>query len=250
MPHRSLYRLLYPLLAAGLLWLAPARADAPHLYDVEIIVFSQDGDADGEQLAVPDTGTLRARGAFPAGEFTQLSPDAYTLTRFRNALASTRGYHVLFHRAWRQAAYDRQHAVDYPVHSMSGGGDSVEGTVTLIRERFLHLDIDLMLHSPATAGAGGPGAAPVYRLTENRRIHSSEIQYFDHPRFGVIARVTPVAETETPETTDAPDDNTSAEGDAAPATEDEPAPAEAPPAQSGGDGRDTTTRAQPDRHAR
>lgn len=226
MPHRSLHFLLCTLLAAGLLWVAPARAEAPHLYDVEVIVFSQNGDADGEQLSVPDTGTLQTGGASPSGAFTQLSPDGYTLTRFRNALASARGYHVLFYRAWRQATYDRQHAVPYPVHSMAGGGDTVEGTVTLIRERFLHLDIDLMLLQPAAAaGANGP----VYRLTESRRIHSSEIQYFDHPRFGVIARVTPVTETEAPDATTAPD-NVPADEEA-PVNEDKPAPEENPSPQ-------------------
>jgi hypothetical protein len=231
MPLRSLYLLLCPLLAAVLLWLPPAHADAPHRYDVEIIVFSQDGDADGEQLAVPDTGTLRARGAFPTGEFTKLPPDAYTLTRIRNGLAAAHGYHVLLYRAWRQAAYDRQHAVDYPVQSMSGSGDSVEGTVTLVRERFLHLDIDLLLHAASTGPASAPDGtgSPVYRLTENRRIRSDEIQYFDHPRFGVIARVTPVTGTEAPDAPAAPD-NAPAEDDT-PVTEDEPAPAQAPAAQ-------------------
>ena len=34
-------------------------------------------------------------------------------------------------------------------------------------------------------------AAPVYSLREKRRIKSNENHYFDHPHFGMIARVTP-----------------------------------------------------------
>jgi hypothetical protein len=32
---------------------------------------------------------------------------------------------------------------------------------------------------------------PTFRLAEKRRITSSELHYFDHPRFGMLAMVTP-----------------------------------------------------------
>jgi hypothetical protein len=86
--------------------------------------------------------------------------------------------------------------VDYPVHSLvENGRDSVEGTITLIRERYLHLDMDLLLMTTRNNGAvvysDSPNSVPAFRLSEKRRIRSSELHYFDHPRFGAIARVTP-----------------------------------------------------------
>jgi len=176
----------------------PAMADTPRLYDVEIVVFSHlDGSADGELLQTGGSPAV-AQGAFPEGEFTELSGEFYTLNNIRGGLAASPGYRVLFHRAWRQLAYDRAHAVDYPVHTIADQGRySVDGTVTLICERYLHLDIDLSLLSATAPGAvkysDAAGNQPLYRLAEKRRIRSSELHYFDHPRFGVIARVTPVS---------------------------------------------------------
>jgi hypothetical protein len=70
--------------------------------------------------------------------------------------------------------------------------------------------------TPGTAlpAAGGTAARSAYRLSERRRIRSGELHYFDHPRFGVIARVTPYQ---------APDEP------AAPGPEAEPAPQDAAP---------------------
>ena len=172
--------LLVPLLAA------PALCAAPRLYDVEVIIFSNNGAASDEELVDrPDAQLAPDRGTGPAGEFTALP---------------ARGYHVLFHRAWRQPAYDRARAVGYPVHTPAAGRHgSVSGTVTLLKERYLHLDVDLRMTTGAAVTApyaDGPGGAPVYRLSERRRIRSGELHYFDHPRFGMIARVTPYVSPE------------------------------------------------------
>lgn len=193
------YRLYALFALACLLHALPAAAEAPRLYDVEIVVFSHlDGNADGELLQ-SRAAPAAAGGSFPAGEFTELAGEFYTLNNIRGGLAASPGYRVLYHRAWRQLAYDRAHAVDYPVHTLADQGRyAVDGTVTLVRGRFLHLDVDLSLLEAAgrtVKYSDDPGNLPLYRLTESRRIRSSELHYFDHPRFGVIARVTPVAAT-------------------------------------------------------
>lgn len=178
------------LLCALALLASTGAVAALDQYDVEVIVFSNDAAAgDDENTQEPGTAGRPAAGAVPASEFIELSAADYRLNNIRGGLASARGYRVLFHRAWRQPVYDRAHAIDYPVHGVAAGGrSSVDGTVTLIRERFLHLDVDLLLQT--SAGNGMPAA---FRLNERRRIRSDELHYFDHPRFGVIARVTPYA---------------------------------------------------------
>ena len=37
-----------------------------------------------------------------------------------------------------------------------------------------------------------PSAAPVYRMTQSRRMRSNELHYLDHPVFGVLVQATPV----------------------------------------------------------
>ena len=154
-----------------------AASETPAQYDVEIIVFRNlSGQSDGEQWPLADEGLPAAGGQFPAGAMLpDLPPSAYRMQRIADSLNRSGAYRVLTHRAWRQPARDRAGAVPFPVNA---AGDTLDGSVTLVRERFLHLDVDLMLQS-------------TYALDEKRRMRSGELHYFDHPMFGVIAEVNP-----------------------------------------------------------
>ncbi len=77
----------------------------------------------------------------------------------------------------------------------------LEGTLTVSVNRYLHLEADLLYDSGAPRRPGGllgifsafaPEPAPHrFRLQQKRRMRSGELHYFDHPRFGLIALVTP-----------------------------------------------------------
>ena len=178
---------------------------APAIYDVEVVIFSNSTSGDnGEQWTRP-AGVSIGTGAFRNGEFTELARSLYRLNGISNALQQSSGYRVLFHRAWRQVASGRDTAAAYPVQSLVTGGDrSIEGSIRLVLGRYLHLDVDLFQMS--ARGAGGAvysddaGSVPVYELKEQRRIRSGELHYFDHPRFGMIAQVTPYAAPEAADT--------------------------------------------------
>jgi len=178
-------------------WNQAAWAALPPVYDVEIIVFiNKTPHDDGERWDRPDPEAIRPSGSFAEENFTELATGFYTLQNISYALEHSGRYSVLFHRAWRQLAYDKEHAVAYPIHSFSDNGrDSIEGIVKLVRERFLHLDVDLQLmsarHGTKVTYSDTPGNEPAFELSETRRIKSNVLHYFDHPRFGMIARVTP-----------------------------------------------------------
>jgi len=184
---------------AALLLVAFHRAvvAAPPTYDVEIIIFRNNVMSDaGEQWTAAGAAGLQPTRVFSQDEFTELSPSLYRLDDIRGGLRNSSGYTVLLHRAWRQVGYDAAHAIAYPIHALAANGrDSIEGSVTLIRERYLHLDVDLTLLTASSASpalyADGPGSRPAFHLREKRRMRSRELHYFDHPRFGMIAMVTP-----------------------------------------------------------
>jgi hypothetical protein len=174
-------------LTSGLLMLAllvtsagtqsASTGETPAQYDVEIIVFRNlSGQTDGEQW--PHAGDAPAD---PAGHFraedapTDLPESGYRMQRIADSLNRSGAYRVVAHKAWRQTARDRAQAAPFPVNAT---GDELDGTVTLVRERFLHLNVDLVLQS-------------TYSLDEKRRLRSGERHYFDHPMFGVIAEVNP-----------------------------------------------------------
>ncbi len=78
--------------------------------------------------------------------------------------------------------------------------DRLDGTVTFFRERYLHLALDLGLIEPL-AGIPAPAVDPdgrleyevgnvqSYRIRTQRRVRTDEVHYFDHPEFGVLAKL-------------------------------------------------------------
>lgn len=184
-------------LLMSLLWNHSIEAAAPPIYDVELIIFSNNSSSDGgERWIRPNSDTIRPSGFFPENHFTELAAAHYTLNSISQALESSGRHKVLFHRAWRQLAYSKSRAVAYPVHSIAENRrDSIEGIIKLVRGRFLHLDVNLQLMTTASGTevmfSDNPNSRPAFELIETRRIKSNVLHYFDHPRLGVIARVTP-----------------------------------------------------------
>ena len=86
------------------------------------------------------------------------------------------------------------------------------GTLELYLSRYLHLVVNLELDAPentvigSTAEDGGTGDSDFlgyldadetigrtrYRIEENRILKNGDLRYFDHPKFGVLAKVTRV----------------------------------------------------------
>ena len=159
-------------------------AAAATRYDIEVIVFRNLATTDdGEQWSASSTITDDGFARTPLQQGLDDLPDSqFALNDVAGALQRSGSYRVLAHRLWRQSVYDRQSAVPYLLHTTAGSSvREIDGSITLIRERYLHLAVDLTLTSPEV----------LYRLDETRRIRSGELHYFDNPRFGVIARVTP-----------------------------------------------------------
>ena len=194
---KKLFRCFSSCVLLTFLWSPATWAAQPPFYDVELIIFANKyPNDDGEQWDTPDPEAIRPSGFFPEDHFTELASDSYSIENISNALQRSGRYSVLFHRAWRQPANDKAHAVAYPIHSLAENGqDSVEGIIKLVRERFLHLDVDVQLMSAAQGRevlySDSPNSQPVFELIETRRIKSNVLHYFDHPRFGMIAKVTP-----------------------------------------------------------
>jgi hypothetical protein len=188
------------LCAAGC---AAASADSPRQYDIELLIFQNLVENDAGEIWPLDYSTWyeNAAEAPPAGDVAPLSvtwlpESSFHLKAERSALAGSSRYRPLAYLAWRQPVSDRSEAQPLQI-PMSGnrGSTYVDGTVKVAVERYLHLYLDLQLHLPDNAARRGDDAGdtslPEIRLTEQRRMRSNEIHYFDNPRFGVIALITP-----------------------------------------------------------
>jgi hypothetical protein len=102
----------------------------------------------------------------------------------------------------------------------------LDGTVSLVRRRFLHLSmaiewrepvfeetlvplfVDAPAPPPGAVDADTPPIAPlpsaflVYRLEQTRPVRTGRMEYFDGPVLGVLAWITDISDSITPETTE------------------------------------------------
>ena len=151
----------------------------------------------------------------------------YRLAGVRRVLASSREYRPLLHVAWQQPGLDirnvravhldntrfeRKTAQRFEAEPEPGEvrdrpeytppAKIFDGTVRLRKSRFLHLDVDFVyfpdtLEQPdlditEQATKHGRLSAGYVRLTESRRIKPDDLNYFDHPLFGLIIEVSKI----------------------------------------------------------
>ena len=92
----------------------------------------------------------------------------------------------------------------------------LDGSINISLGRFLHIDTDLLYHAPVEQvftekGSQQSGSAKLrlaqqnageaqifdqlqgFHLKAHRKTRSKQTQFIDHPLFGVIVRITPVA---------------------------------------------------------
>ncbi|WP_372522800.1 CsiV family protein [Sulfuricaulis sp.] len=171
---------------------AYAAAPSTNVYEIEVVVFENRlPDLEGGELWARDpdkSATADMNDAVRIGE----KPAADSaLSATAAALESSGRHHVLAHLRWQQSAEAK--SVSKPVKVGSADG-ALDGALRFYSSRFLLLDVNLTLRETVSGGmSGGAGQiTPAYRLTEARRVKSSETYYFDHPKFGALVRVSPV----------------------------------------------------------
>ncbi|MBD3670395.1 MAG: hypothetical protein HUJ29_06445, partial [Gammaproteobacteria bacterium] len=98
----------------------------------------------------------------------------------------------------------------------------IDGTIKLIRKRFLHIEVDLLYRAPYIEDAANPLAREqwpqAFRLIESRRMRSSELHYLDHPMFGVLILATPYVAPEPEEQATEAEATQNEPGSASPST--------------------------------
>lgn len=141
----------------------------------------------------------------------------YELTDFYEKLVQLDAYRPLMHSAWVQPTLEKEMAVPLKLRRIGNPPLRLDGTVTLYLSRFLHLVVDLALEhkQPArmtateqrirsygdnrsrASSSFDPGffqPSVFYRIQEDRIVRNNELRYFDHPKFGILAKITRVEE--------------------------------------------------------
>ncbi|MGZ4969081.1 MAG: CsiV family protein [Methylobacter sp.] len=150
-------------------------------YQIELIVFTQ---------AMPTTEVFEPTTQptqWPS-DLTELSaykkPDATTLDDSYAALSKNSAYKPILHVAWIQPVVG-EGGISAPVHIQSADG-KLNGYVQMQHGQGLQMMVDLEL---AANSGDGSGKALLYRLNEKRLMKLNEVYYLDHPKFGVVAKI-------------------------------------------------------------
>ena len=130
-------------------------------------------------LALPDSGT--ATPPAPAGVLA-LTRAQYAMQEIRAVMRRSAEYRPLAHFAWAMPAGWDGEPVALRLSTLSAIALPFTGLASLREDRFVHLTLDLRLPE-------GQDSDDVFRLSESRRLLLGELHYFDHPRFGAVARL-------------------------------------------------------------
>ena len=157
---------------------APARAQAPTgsiRCLVEVLFFRQPGPAPPAMRAgpLPQVTTIPGR--------VELLPESdWQLGAAEAALGRNGEYRPLAHALWA-AVVPPNGRTTARLEDELPTGVPLAGALAVQRSQYLYLAVDVDFTSPE---------GPVYPMRERRRVKFAETQYFDHPAFGLIARVT------------------------------------------------------------
>ncbi len=173
-------RNLVALLILGLLSVSSHAGEK--LYKIELVIFAQD---------MPNTEVFdqtESRIAWPRNLLNQSAYQQVDSANMRlhgsyDQLARGQNYKALMHLAWMQSV--RANRLSSAVQISNAEG-TINGFFRLQRGNLIQMIVDIE-YSPDTYGDG-----LIYRLHEKRRFKLNEIHYLDHPKFGILARVSPL----------------------------------------------------------
>lgn len=166
------------------------------VYTVEILIFERDDFAATDFFPVepgnPDlsgAAKLEELGFFQSHVSTgQLGPDKYTLRK--SGLAKP-----LYHAIWRQPMPPRHSPTKILISRPNGENSTpptaLNGVISLSVGRFLHIDVDLLLHQKPSSysNLSETNPAQYFRMISHRKMKSGTLHYIDHPKMGILIRI-------------------------------------------------------------
>jgi len=145
-----------------------------------------------------------------------LVPGSRELVDVVEKLETLDAYEPVLWAGWTQDAVERERSPVIPLRRLGNAPPEFDGGFQLYLSRFLHLVVDLELTPRNERGAGPvrvysdrrnpyglddagavrePGTVRL-SINEDRIVRDGDLRYFDHPKFGLLAKVTRLEEDE------------------------------------------------------
>ncbi len=187
--------------------------------------YTAPADDDGSAPSTENGKSSPSAPPRPAARFVMLPLDEneFGMNNIHDMLRRLDVYEPLMHVAWMQTALPEENTPALRLDRLGPVPDGLDGTLKLYLGRFVHLVVDVSLDADMASTGNEPQRfepfetpedrdlrqsderwrddslellyEPVrYRIREDRIMKTGETRYFDHPRFGIIARVTRIEE--------------------------------------------------------
>lgn len=155
---------------------------AERLYKIELLIFSQDM-PNSEIFEQIESQIKWPRHVADRASYKKVSSEFLNLSGSVSRLSRSQSYQVLMHIAWTQKVKENRLSTAVRINSPDG---SINGFFRIQRGNLVHMITDIE-YSP-----GQYTDSVIYRLNEKRRFKLNETHYLDHPKFGMLARVSPL----------------------------------------------------------
>ena len=155
----------------------------------------------------------------PDIELILLQKNDYQLNDIKEMLRRVDAYEPIMHFGWTQATWPDEETEALPIYRFARPPAGLDGSLKLYLSRYLHLVVDLQLDAPGVTSMSHDEVEQVgdiqavgdllgyandqrkrgpvrYHIEENRILKNGELRYYDHPKFGVLAKVTRVEQEE------------------------------------------------------
>ena len=142
----------------------------------------------------------------------------FTLSDIAQRFEQLDVYETIMHVGWTQPTHLEEETQAIELWEFGNVPEGLDGSFTLYLNRYLHLVVDLSLDAPGQFDEAvifdQPETAfgdsrrqfeadieaailPVrYRIQDDRIFKNGDVRYFDHPKFGILAKITRVEEEE------------------------------------------------------
>lgn len=188
----------------------PDEVEEPELEDELGLIGEPDDESEPAEARPEEIDEELEPEPLPDTELVLLEEENYELVETFERLENLDAYEPLMHFGWTQATWPEEKTEAIPLHLFARPPEELDGSLMLYLGRYLHLVVDLQMREPGTGSSGVPlisgnegftilgeveevPAPPVYyRISEDRILRNGETRYYDHPKFGLLVRVTRV----------------------------------------------------------
>ena len=218
-------RILTYLSLAAMPLTAAAETDYSGWYQIEMLIFEQTTYDTSVRESYEHNSQPEAKaGAFELSTLFNRNETSYApllnttesniegvanelLLEEAKRLAYSQAYSIVWHRSWKQFLTAPELSKPLSLHIKdSAERDQFIGDFTLYVKRYLHADLKLAqlsyheqpLNTPRTLQYSfmnmtefneAESVSEVKLLEERRRMRSNELNYFDHPRLGILLKI-------------------------------------------------------------